>query len=240
MMIEWPVLLAALLAGLTGSLHCAAMCGGIATGFSSMGPRDLRYVIEPNLGRVLGYVIAGAAAGAIGGTLVGITKNPWLALGLRTAAGLVLVIVALRLLDRRGRLSFLTRGGTGIWQRMRPLQRHLLPADSHGKRLALGVLWGWLPCGLSTHLLVVAWLQADVRSGAMTMAAFGLGTLPTMLPLSWSGARMHTWLQARGWRSAAALFILFAGLLTLASPWLMRVPQLHSLLMSFGAMPAHG
>src|SRR3546814_9615652 len=48
-------------------LHCAAMCGGIATSFPAMGPRgDLRYVIEPNLGRVLGYVIAGAVAGGIG------------------------------------------------------------------------------------------------------------------------------------------------------------------------------
>src|SRR3546814_5087196 len=57
MPIDWPVLLAALLSGLTGGLHCAAMCGGIATSFPAMGPRgDLRYVIEPNLGRVLGYV----------------------------------------------------------------------------------------------------------------------------------------------------------------------------------------
>src|SRR3546814_7530310 len=67
MPIDWPVLLAALLSGLTGGLHCAAMCGGIATSFPAMGPRgDLRYVIEPNLGRVLGYVIAGAVAGGIG------------------------------------------------------------------------------------------------------------------------------------------------------------------------------
>src|SRR3546814_11620849 len=67
MPIDWPVLLAALLSGLTGGLHCAAMCGGIATSFPALGPRgDLRYVIEPNLGRVLGYVTAGAVAGGIG------------------------------------------------------------------------------------------------------------------------------------------------------------------------------
>lgn len=234
--IDWLTLLAALLAGLTGGVHCAAMCGGIATGFSSMGPRDLRYVLEPNLGRVLGYTIAGAVAGGIGGGIVSVARSDWLMFGLRMAVGLVLVIAALRLLDRRGRLAFLARTGGGLWNRLRPLQNRLLPADTHGKRIALGVLWGWLPCGLSTTLLAVAWLQADARNGALTMAAFGVGTLPTMLPLSWSGARLQSWLQHRGWRTAAALVILAAGLLTLATPWLMRMPQLHPLLAALGCM----
>lgn len=238
MPIDWLTLLAAMLAGLTGGVHCAAMCGGIATGFSSMAPRDLRYVLEPNLGRVLGYAVAGAIAGGIGGGIVGIARSPWLMLGLRMAVGLVLVIVALRLLDRHGRLALLTRTGGGLWHRLRPLQRRLLPADTHGKRIALGVLWGWLPCGLSTTLLTAAWLQADARNGALTMAAFGLGTLPVMLPLSWSGARLRLWLQRSGWRTAAALVILAAGLLTMAAPWLMHLPVLHPVLTALGCAPA--
>lgn len=237
MPIEWLTLLAAMLAGLAGGVHCAAMCGGIATGFSSMGPRDLRYVLEPNFGRVLGYAIAGAVAGGIGSGIVTVARSEWLVIGLRLAAGLVLVVVSLRLLDRRGRLSFLTSTGGGAWNRLRPLQRHLLPANTHTKRIALGVLWGWLPCGLSTTMLTAAWLQADVRNGAMTMAAFGLGTLPMMLPLSWSGARLRLWLQDRGWRTAAALVILAAGLLTMTSPWLMQWPALHPLLSALGCMP---
>src|SRR3546814_2771634 len=88
MPIDWPVLLAALLSGLTGGLHCAAMCGGIATSFPAMGPRgDLRYVIEPNLGRVLGYVIAGAVAGGIGGGIVAVARSPGLGVWLRVAVG---------------------------------------------------------------------------------------------------------------------------------------------------------
>lgn len=237
MPIDWLTLLAAVLAGLTGGVHCAAMCGGIATGFSSMGPRDLRYVIEPNLGRVLGYVIAGAIAGGIGGSILIVARSQWLMFGLRMAVGLVLVIVALRLLDRRGRLAFLTRTGGGIWARLRPLQRRLLPADTHAKRLALGVLWGWLPCGLSGTMLTAAWLQADAVNGALTMAAFGLGTLPVMLPLSWAGVRLRLWLQESGWRVAAAVVILLAGLLTMAAPWLMQLPTLHPWLSALGCMP---
>ncbi|GAA3918348.1 sulfite exporter TauE/SafE family protein [Luteimonas lutimaris] len=238
MPVDWPVLLAALLSGLSGGLHCAAMCGGIATSFPAMGPRgDLRYVIEPNLGRVLGYVIAGAVAGGIGGGIVAVARSPWLGVSLRVAVGLVLVIAALRLFDRRGRLAFLGGNGT-MWQWLRPLQRRLLPADTHAKRLALGVLWGWLPCGLSTTLLAAAWLQADARNGALTMAAFGLGTLPVMLPLTWSGMRLKLWLQHGPWRIVAGLLILAAGLLTMAAPWLMHVPALHDTLAALGCTPA--
>jgi sulfite exporter TauE/SafE len=125
-----------------------------------------------------------------------------------------------------------------MWRWLRPLQRRLLPANSHAKRIALGVLWGWLPCGLSTTLLVAAWLQADARNGALTMAAFGLGTLPVMLPLTWSGARLKLWLQHGRWRIAAALLILTAGLLTIAAPWLMHVPALHDALAALGCTPA--
>ena len=238
MPIDWLTLLAAALAGLTGGVHCAAMCGGIATGFSSMGPRDLSYVIEPNLGRVLGYAIAGAIAGGIGGGIVSVARSEWLTFGLRMAVGLVLVIAALRLLDRRGRFAFLTRTGGGIWNRLRPLQRRLLPANTQGKRLALGVLWGWLPCGLSSSLLTAAWLQADAVNGALTIAAFGLCTLPVMLPLSWSGARLKLLLHHSGWRTAAALVILFAGLLTITAPWLMHLPALHPWLLALGCVQA--
>jgi sulfite exporter TauE/SafE len=238
MPIDWLTLLAALLSGLTGGLHCAAMCGGIATSFPAMGARgDLRYVIEPNLGRVLGYVIAGAVAGGIGGGIVAVARMPWLSTGLRAAVGLALVLAAVRLLDTRGRLAFL-RGNGAMWRWLRPLQGRLLPANSHARRIALGVLWGWLPCGLSTTLLAAAWLQADARNGALTMAAFGLGTLPVMLPLTWSGARLKLWLQHGRWRIGAALLILTAGLLTIAAPWLMHVPALHDTLAALGCTPA--
>ena len=88
------------------------------------------------------------------------------------------------------------------------------------------MLWGWLPCGLSTTLLAAAWLQASALNGALLMLAFGLGTLPVMLPLTWSGARLGRWLQTR-WRHAAAMVVLMAGLMTLTAPWLMQVPALH-------------
>lgn len=238
MPIDWLTIGAALLTGLMGGVHCAAMCGGIATGFSAMaGPGSWLRALEPNLGRIAGYTLAGAIAGGLGYGIVGLARLEWIALAARMLVGVVLVIAALRLLDRKGRLGFLPRPGSGLWQRLRPLQRRLLPANSSSKRIALGMLWGWMPCGLSTTLLAAAWLQADARNGALTMAAFGLGTLPLMVPLTWSGARLGQRLQRPGWRLAMGSLVLGAGLLTLAAPWLMRVPALHGWLLLLGCVP---
>ncbi len=241
MTIDWLTLGAALLSGLLGGAHCAAMCGGIATGFSAMSTRGgWLPALEANLGRVGGYVLAGAVAGGVGHGIVRVAQLDWLTIGLRMLVGLVLIVVALRLLDRRGRLGFLSRPGAGFWPLLRPLQQRLLPADSRFKRIALGVLWGWLPCGLSTTLLVAAWLQANAVDGALTMAAFGLGTLPVMLPLTWSGARLGRWLQQPGRRTAVATIVLLAGVVTVAAPWLMKVPALHDVLGALGCQPWPG
>ena len=233
-------LMAALLSGLLGGVHCAAMCGGIATGFSAMSPQGgLWQAVQVNLGRVGGYVLAGAIVGGFGGGLLRVFRIDLLAVGLRMAVGLVLVMVALRLLDKRGRFHFLPQLGTRFWKFLQPLQKRLLPADRAWRRVALGMLWGWLPCGLSMTLLTAAWLQASARDGALTMAAFGLGTLPMMIPLTWSGARLGRWLQRPAFRTTAAAFILFAGLVTIFSPWLMQVPALHAALVALGCAPPH-
>lgn len=238
MPIDLPVLLAALLAGLLGGVHCAAMCGGIATGFSAAGGiGGLGPALQLNLGRVGGYVLAGALVGGLDGGLLALLRSDWLLVGLRMAAGAVLVAVALRLLMPRRRLDFLARPGARLWQWLRPLQARVLPADTLPRRLAAGALWGWLPCGLSLSLLTTAWLQANARDAALTMAAFGLGTLPVMVPLTWSGARLGRWLQRPALRRAAAALIALAGLLTLAAPWLMQVPALHGPLAALGCKP---
>lgn len=236
MPIDWLTLSAALLTGLVGSGHCAVMCGGIATGFSATAPgAGWRHVVEPNLGRLLGYVAAGGLAGGIGRVVVDIAATPWLPLALRIATGLVLVFVGLR-------LAWPATSGAGVqsglWRWLRPLQRGLLPANTTGRRLALGALWGWMPCGLSTILLTAAWLQADAGNGALTMATFGLGTMPVMLPLTWSGLHVGRRLLRGRTRRALGVLVAMAGLLTMAAPWLMQVPALHDVLAALGCLPA--
>ncbi|MCR6661978.1 MAG: sulfite exporter TauE/SafE family protein [Luteimonas sp.] len=238
MPIDWLVLLAALTSGLLGGLHCLAMCGGIATGFSAASPgHGWTAAIQLNLGRVGGYVLAGAIVGLFGHGLLSVLRDPWIGIALRMLVGVALVVVALRLFGVRALPGLLARPGTRAWAWLSPLQRRLLPANTAPRRIAAGMLWGWLPCGLSFSLLTVAWMQADPRNSALTMLAFGLGTLPVMLPLTWSGQRVGRWLQRPGLRTTAGGFILVLGLLTIAAPWLMQVPALHDVLAALGCQP---
>ena len=235
MPIDLMVLVAAFASGLLGTVHCAAICGGIATGLSG-GQRDgLWAAALPNLGRVLGYALAGAIVGGLGSGLLGIARIPALGIAMRAMVGIVLVIAGLRLLDRTHRLPAFGGGaGARLWQWLAPLRARAWPADTAGKRLLLGLVWGWMPCGLSTTLLTAAWLQASAAHGALTMAAFGLGTLPLMIPLTWAGARIGTRLQRGGLRTLAGVLVIGAGLLTLAGPWLLHVPVLHRVLDALG------
>lgn len=234
---DWLTIGAALLAGLLGGAHCAAMCGGIATGFQALSNRSgWGTAVETNLGRVAGYIIAGAVAGGLGQGIVQASRMQWLAVGSRMLVGVVLVLAALRLSGLMAR-SGASWAGTGAWRLLAPLQRRLLPLDSRPKRVVAGMLWGWLPCGLSSTLLVAAWLQASAANGALTMAAFGLGTLPVMLPLTWSGARMGRWLHDPVRRNTAAAFVLIAGFVTIAAPWLAHVPVLGGVLAALGCLP---
>ena len=235
MPIDWLTLGAAAVAGLLGGAHCAAMCGGIATGMQALSSRPgWASAVQSNLGRVGGYVLAGAIAGGLGQGIVQAARLDWLATGARMLVGMVLVVAALRL---SGRATWLKPANLGAWTLLRPLQRRLLPVDSAPKRLAAGMLWGWLPCGLSTTMLAAAWLQASARNGALTMAAFGLATLPVMLPLTWSGARLGRWLHDPRRRGAGVALLLLAGLVTLASPWLMHAPGMPALLAALGCLP---
>jgi uncharacterized protein len=234
-MIDTVVLGGALLAGLVGSVHCAAMCGGLATGVAVGFPRGQAFAaaLRLNLGRIAGYTLAGALVGGFGAGLVALARLESLQLGMRLAVGAVLVLAGLRVLLPRSRLPG-SALGQRAWQLLAPLKRRVLPANTALRQLALGALWGWLPCGLSATLLTAAWLSADPLHGGLTMAAFGLGTLATMLPLTWSGSRAGALQQGPGARRAGALLLIACGALTIAAPWLATVPALHAVLSALG------
>jgi sulfite exporter TauE/SafE len=105
--------------------------------------------------------------------------------------------------------------GQGLWRRLRPLTKSLMPLDSLPKMLVLGGLWGWLPCGMVYSMLLTAMLTGSAGSGATVMLVFGLGTLPTLLALGLLGARWRGWMQRRQVRVASGIVVLVFGLLGL-------------------------
>jgi sulfite exporter TauE/SafE len=108
---------------------------------------------------------------------------------------------------------------------------------SGGQAFALGGLWGWLPCGLVYSILGAALASGHPLNGALTMAAFGLGTLPNLIALGYFADRIRPLLQRPGVRLAAGLMIVAFGLLGLArsnelaaaygSALLCHIPALH-------------
>jgi hypothetical protein len=73
--------------------------------------------------------------------------------------------------------------------------------------LLLGMLWGWLPCGLVYSVLLTALASGDALNGAAIMLAFGLGTLPNLLAIGLFWERIRGWVQSPRVRLAAGLMV---------------------------------
>ena len=183
-------LAAALLAGLTGSVHCAAMCApllGIACGahgHASARSRRLACAAGYHCGRIASYSAAGALVGALGAAGLALRPGAMAQQALLVAMSAALLLFAAYVAGWGWPVRVLERSGSVIWRRIEPYSRAFLPADTPGRAFALGLAWGWLPCGLVYAALLAALAAADPLHGAMLMAAFGLGTLPSLLAAS--------------------------------------------------------
>ncbi|MBC7453768.1 MAG: sulfite exporter TauE/SafE family protein [Massilia sp.] len=219
------------LVGLAGSVHCVGMCGGIVSAFSVAPPSRAPFpvavvslaaapaassalrVAAYNTGRITSYATAGAiAAGLAGGvrTLAGLSA--WQSAGY-WIANLILVLLGLYLTGAWPQLARVEQLGQGLWRRLRPLMGRIMPLDSSFKMLALGALWGWLPCGMVYSVLLTATLAGSAAGGAAVMLAFGLGTLPMLLALGMAGAKLRGALQRPAVRALGGLVVLSFGVL---------------------------
>ncbi|RUO31769.1 hypothetical protein CWE12_01850 [Aliidiomarina sedimenti] len=198
-------IVSAFLMGLAGSGHCLAMCGGLAgaMGLHQSPARLLLY----NCGRILSYMLAGAiVAGAI---LAVVQIHQQAMLMVRLGAGIMMILFALYLTRVWMLLTFLERGGAVLWRYLQPLTRHFPPNAPAPKLLIAGMLWGWLPCGLVYSALSWAALSGHPGYGALTMLAFGLGTLPSMLIFGMFSRTLGAFVRSQGfrWIAGGALFI---------------------------------
>jgi hypothetical protein len=208
--------------GLLGSAHCVAMCGGIAGALAMAAPGDggarppLARLAAYNLGRVASYAIAGALAGALGVALAALL-GPAGALVLRGLAALLLLVLGLYLAGWWPGLAHLERQGARVWRRIAPLATRLRPGRSLAGALALGMLWGWLPCGLVYSALALAATAGDWRHGALLMTGFGLGTLPAMLATGLVARRVTALARGTTPRRVAGVMLILFGVWTFAA-----------------------
>lgn len=213
------LLASATLMGLLGSTHCVVMCGGVVGMTCSALPAakrlrvlpQLPYVFSYNAGRITSYALAGAAAGALGSRLASIGLVEDAQLGLRLLAGVAMLLVGLYVAGLGRALGWLERLGAPAWRRIAPLARRLLPVRSPLAALGLGLLWGWMPCGLVYAALGGAVTSGSALGGAATMAAFGLGTLPTLVAMGSAAGAVARVARVRWVRSAAGVALVVFG-----------------------------
>lgn len=207
--------LAALLVGLAGGVHCAGMCGGIVTALSlaRAGERaPVRFALAYNAGRLSSYAIAGAVAGLLGQGGLALRGNLAIHQGLFAFASLALIASGLYLTGVGALVRRLEAAGSVIWRRIEPWSRPLFPVVSTPRALALGALWGWLPCGMVYGVLLLALAAGSPLWGALTMLAFGFGTLPNLLAVAFAARRTLGRAVAPRWRMAAGLVVIGLGL----------------------------
>jgi sulfite exporter TauE/SafE len=200
------------LVGLLGGTHCVGMCGGIVGALSLGAPARWSMLFAYNAGRIISYSAAGAIAGALGAASLGLEGQVPVRLMLYLVANLMLVALGLYLLGVTRALAFTERAGQHLWRRLQPLTRRFLPARSMAKAFPLGLLWGWLPCGLVYSALASALTAGSSGRGALMLLAFGLGTLPNLLLAGILLARLNEFVRRPAVRLFSGLLVLGFGL----------------------------
>ena len=211
------------LAGLAGGLsHCAAMCGPfvmsqvtarLETTTATTGEfgRLMGAALMPyQVGRMTTYVLLGVAA-TLGSS--GLVKffTPLAPLLLLIAA-LAFALQGLRTLWPQvfGKTAGSTLAVPGIIRRA--VQK--MSANPVGWRgYGLGLVLGFLPCGLLYGALAGAAGSADVLAAAMAMAAFAAGTMPTLVGIGYLGDYLRKRSALVGGVLAPVLMLLNAGVL---------------------------
>jgi uncharacterized protein len=189
----------AFILGLAGSFHCLGMCGPLALALPVTGNRPAAYAagrLSYNAGRVITYAAIGVVFGLAGKTLLFAGLQRWLSIGVG-----VLLLVGF---FASRRLS-LTKPITVLVAWLKHNIGWLLRRPGMGAMLALGVLNGFLPCGLVYVAAAGAATTADAAQGAAYMTVFGLGTVPMMFGVAMSGR-----LVPISWRAKLPRLIPFA------------------------------
>lgn len=210
----------ALTLGLLANTHCLAMCGGISVALGAAGGNGrntLSMTLAYNIGRILCYALLGAIAGGAIASLKSLL--PILGPVFRAIAGLLVIAMGLYIGGWWLGLTKLEHAGSRVWRRVQPFTKDLLPPKNPGAAMALGALWGLLPCGLIYSTLSWAAASGDPWRGAILMSSFGLGTLPVLLLAALGGQSAMRLLRQPLLRKSAAVMLIAFGAVTIVMPW---------------------
>ncbi len=171
----------ALMIGLVGSLHCIGMCGPIAVALP-LGNKGWGYKvfggITYNIGRILSYAVLGAVFGLVGQGIEMAGLQKWASILIGTV--MIISVLAPALFKGKAKIESVLFGYAG---KMIGKFRKLFKISSLPSLFTIGVLNGFLPCGLVYVAIAGAINTNSLTDGVIFMILFGLGTLPVMLAI---------------------------------------------------------
>ncbi|MBL4614493.1 MAG: sulfite exporter TauE/SafE family protein [Magnetovibrio sp.] len=207
--------------GFLGSSHCIGMCGGIVGALNSGLPESRRrsalmqfmHHFSYNFGRIISYMVAGTLVGLIGAQAEHLALARVLPIG-GLIAGLFMVALGLYLAGWWRAVAGLENLGRHVWKYIQPLGKRFLPVQGPLHAFGLGLVWGWLPCGLVYSALALAMISASAERGAMMMLGFGLGTLPMLLVMGKASHHIAKIVRSPIMRQVAGVSVMLFGIYT--------------------------
>ncbi len=199
----------AFLLGLFGGLHCIGMCGPITLALPAHKNIGLELIAKTlyNSGRIMTYTVFGAVAGVIG---QGFSVAGWQQ-GLSVFTGVFLILLVIITGSANLDLAFL-KPVVRLADFLKSKFRFYIKKRSLGSVIVIGVLNGFLPCGLVYVAIAGALAGGSIANGAAYMAIFGMGTFPWMFAFAFGGSFISGRLRQKIYRFVPA-FIFVLGIL---------------------------
>jgi len=166
----------ALLMGLTGSLHCVAMCSPLSMAVTGVSKHVIIKRLVYNSGRILTYGIAGAVVSSLGFLIPLQSIQPILSFAL----GMLLITAGITGISSLHIPKLTTVIARWVTILRTKFSAYLLKR-TYGSTFMLGLLNGLLPCGLTFIALTFCFTLDGPLSGFSFMILFGAGTLPAMI-----------------------------------------------------------
>jgi sulfite exporter TauE/SafE len=196
--------------GAIGSFHCIGMCGPLALSLPLSGNKGAKFIgaFLYNSGRVVTYSFFGLVFGMIGQSAALFGFQQWLSI---IVGALIIVFVIIP--KRIGMYS--TASVNIFFNKLRSALGRLFFKKNQSSLFVIGLLNGFLPCGLVYMAVAGAIASAGVLNSMVFMAFFGLGTLPVMWSVSYFGNFIGVVVRQKIRKAYPYLMLLMAGLLIL-------------------------
>ncbi|MFO7577980.1 MAG: sulfite exporter TauE/SafE family protein [Pelovirga sp.] len=207
-----PIYTMALMTGFLGSAHCIGMCGGIVSALSltadgrNSGPA---FHLLYNIGRTLTYGLIGLLVGWLGSAMAVKGSFQDISRLLLIGSDILVILIGLGSAGLFARLNIMSLEFAGPIRNLSRAVKGLRKYPPVLAALPLGVLFGFLPCGFLYAMAITAAGTASSSSGALTMIAFGIGTMPSLFLV---GGAAQWFSRKRGWMlKAAGLMVALMG-----------------------------